>query len=444
MAILALTALFWPAAWAGAGTASVATGTESSDFNGDGRSDLAVGVPDEDVGTTADAGAVNVIYGTSTGLAAWGNQIWYQGKVQGVAQELDWFGYSVAAGDFNGDGFADLAIGVPDEAVGTSLLAGAVNVLYGSSFGLTASGNQVWYQGKVLGTAQFRDHFGFSLAAGDFNGDRRADLAVGVPEDDLSTRLGTAHAAGAVNVIYGSSRGLTATGNQHWYQGKVQGAPEESDQFGYAVGAGDLNGEGHADLAVGVWLEDVGTSVDAGAVNVIYGSSTGLVGSGNQIWYQGKVQGAAESDDLFGSAVAIGDFNGSGREDLAVGASSEDVGTSLDAGAVNVIYGTSTGLAASGNQIWYQGKVQGTAGFKDYFGVALAAGDFKGSGQDALALGVFGDDVGSIDGAGTVNVIYGSFFRLTTFGNQLWYQGKISGPAEAGDLFGLSVAAGRR
>src|SRR6187551_2868316 len=113
------------------------------DFNGDGIADLAIGVPNEDVGTIGDAGAVHVLYGTTTGVSSANTQIWTQnslGIVGDVSEELDLFGYALAAGDFNGDDFDDLAVGVVGEDVavfqGTAANAGAINVLYGSANGL--------------------------------------------------------------------------------------------------------------------------------------------------------------------------------------------------------------------------------------------------------------------------------------------------------------------
>src|SRR5919198_518120 len=104
--------------------------------------------------------------------------------------------------DFNGDGFADLAVGVPGEDLAGNTFAGAVNVLYGSSTGLTATGNQFWTQDStgVAGSAETRDDFGFSLAAANFGKSSQADLAVGVPGEDLAGNT----FAGAVNVLYGS------------------------------------------------------------------------------------------------------------------------------------------------------------------------------------------------------------------------------------------------
>jgi hypothetical protein len=118
----------------------------------------------------------------------------------------------------------------------------------------------------------------------------------------------------------------------------------------------DFNNDGFADLAVGAFLEDVGSIVNAGAVNVLYGGAPGLTGSGSQFFTQNTpgVGGNAEEGDTFGSALAAGDFNHDGFADLAVGARGESVGTAIGAGAVNVLYGGAPGLTGSGSQLFTQ------------------------------------------------------------------------------------------
>ena len=209
--------------------------------------------------------------------------------------------------DFNGDGFDDLVVGVSGEDVGGIVNAGAVNVIYGSSVGLSSSGNQIWHQDSldILDTAKLFDAFGSALAAGDFNGDGFDDLAVGVPGEDIMGIV----SAGAVNVIYGSSVGLSSTGNQIWHQDSLDilDTAELFDAFGSALAAGDFNGDGFDDLAVGVPDEDIGDigDIDAGAVNVLYGSAAGLSSTDNQIWRQGSpdIRNTAETNDSFGNAV---------------------------------------------------------------------------------------------------------------------------------------------
>ena len=183
------------------------------------------------------AGAVNVLYGSASGLSAAGSQLWDQDSagVLGTAEMDDSFGAALAAGDFDGDGRVDLAVGVSGESVNGLASAGAVNVLYGAASGLTSARNQLWHQDSagIIGTAEENDQFGDALAAADFNGDGRADLAVGVPTETVNG----ATWAGAVNVLYGSASGLTSAGNQLWTQDStgVPGTPNTGAEFGCAL-----------------------------------------------------------------------------------------------------------------------------------------------------------------------------------------------------------------
>lgn len=327
------------------------------DFNGDGRDDLAIGVPGESIGTLLGAGAVQVLYGSSTGLKATSNQLWHQNStgILDAAEASDNFGDSLAAGDFNGDGRDDLAIGVEEEDVGTVNEAGIVHIVYGSSTGLRSAGNQIWHQNStgILDEVEHFDHWGDSLAAGDFDGDGFADLAISVELEDL----GGIADAGAVHVIYGSATGLNAAGNQIWTQNSsgIANAAEANDRFGSALKAGDFDNDGFDDLVIGVEDEGIGSLAKAGVVHVIYGSGAGLSASGSEQWHQNvtSVQDAAHAGDGFGDSFAVGDFNGDGRDDLAIGIPGENK-TATDAGAVCVLYGVSGGLSAANDQFWHQ------------------------------------------------------------------------------------------
>lgn len=197
-------------------------------------------------------------------------------------------------------------MGAPYEDVGSPAVAdtGAVNVLYGSSAGITDSGSDYWHQNAGIGSInESDDRFGFSLTAGDFDGDGYADLAVGTPYEGWDEED-----CGIVQVLYGTTGGLTATGYQVWRQNysTVEGTEEEDDRYGYALAAGDFDGDKYVDLAIGIPYESIGSVDQAGAVNVIYGSASKLTVTGDQLWYQGSdgLQGTTETGDRFGYALA--------------------------------------------------------------------------------------------------------------------------------------------
>ena len=358
----------------------------AGDFNGDSREDLAVGAGQENQGR----GVVHVLVGSASALTATGSQLWSQGSggVGGLAEVGDGFGSTLATGAINSGEHADLAIAAPGEDVSAVMDAGAVNVLYSSAGGLTAAGNQVWSQASpgVAGTAETQDFLGNALAVGDFNGDGRADLAAGAPGETLAV---VAEAAGAVNVLYGSASGLTATGNQVWSQDSpgVANITQPRDLFGSSLAAGDVNGDGRAELAVGVpgeTFEDPPSVIsEPGVVHVLVGSPGGLISTGSQLWFQDTpgIADQAESGDQLGSALAIGDFNGDGPADLAMGAPGENLNSGFGSGVVHVLPGSGAGLTATGSQLWSQDSpgVAGAPEFLDFFGQTLTASEHGGA-----------------------------------------------------------------
>ncbi|HEY3237972.1 MAG TPA: FG-GAP repeat protein, partial [Acidimicrobiia bacterium] len=365
---------------------SAAPGTQS-DFNGDGYDDLAIGVAFEDVGTIVDAGAVNVLDGSANGLTSLSNQFLTQDTpgIKDQAETGDQFGTGLATGDFNGDGFADLAVGAPFDSVGSVGGAGVVNVLYGSAAGLSASGNRVFTEntpGIAGDRAERNDLFGASLAAGDMNGDGFADLAIGIRQEGVGTHA----SAGAVIVLNGSALGLTTAGSQFWTQDDLAGDGAQTGAvFSRGLATGDFNADGYADLASGAWNYDVGTVVDAGALNVIYGSPAGLTAAGNQFITEGA---NIEASAWFGKPITTGDFNGDGFADMAVSAHQHSVGSVTTAGEVDVFLGSSGGVHTVADQAWTEDSSCGDGAEKgDHFGRTTGAADFNGDGYADLASG---------------------------------------------------------
>jgi hypothetical protein len=355
----------------------------AGDFNNDGRDDLAIGAPKENVDGVNEAGNVIVLYGGGGGLSTTGSQNWHQ-DVNGIAGDVergDNFGSSLAIGDFDGDGRADLAVGAPrDSITDAAAAAGTVNVIYGSSSGLAVTGNHLLNQSipGIPGAWEKNDLFGQSVAAGDFDNDGRDDLAVGVPGEDDGHGDLAEHDVGAVNIIFGSATGLQVAGSMVVNRAGIPaaGEPSSGDQLGTALAAGNFDGWAGDDLAIGAPGTIIKDKVAAGRVIVLYSDLKGFSQLVRQTITQGdfSVEGAPEAGDYLGYALAVGDFDGNGRSDLAAGAPGETVGTQAaaqsSAGAVNVLYGKGTHLSTSDDQIWTQDTpgVGGIAQAHDRFG----------------------------------------------------------------------------
>lgn len=439
----------------------------SGDFNGDGYADLCIGVPNYTVGTKTNAGAVNCLYGSAGGLQATGKpaaQLWTQDTdgVQGVSEKGDYFGTSLAAGDFNGDGYDDLCIAVPEERVSGTVLVGSVNCIYGSGTGLQSTGvggppPQLWDPATLGITPTDSLEIGYSLIAGDFNHDGSDDLCIGA----VGAYVNGVQGAGTVVCLFGSSAGLVATGAQTFSRATpgIGGKVSEFAYFGSSLIAADFNGDGFDDLCVGAY-DDTESGEDYGSVTCIYGSSSGLQAKANggiasQYWWPGMTSlkgGTGNGFDFFARTLAVGDFNHDGYADLAIGAPQDINGGT---GKVNVIYGSASGLQITGagapdDQLWTRdsASVKGGSGNNWDFGEGLTAGDFNHDGYDDLCIGVPGAS-GNAQRGGSVSCLYGSSTGLQATGtggpdDQLWDQDSdgVIGTTEAGDNFGWALSAG--
>ncbi len=415
------------------------------DFNGDGFSDLAIGVPGE--GPEEEEGAVNVLYGTANGLKAAGNQLWTQDSsgVPGTGDAGHLFGRAVTTGDFDGDGFADLAVESLEEGAGQPE-AGAVTVLYGSANGLTSTGS-VMLTRQFVGTSGAPDHFGWSLAAGNLGGGPEAELVAGVPGADV----GGNDDAGAFDVFEGSPTGLHQVDVQEFTLDTpgVPGVAALGDELGFAATTGQLGRSGELDLAVGASSRAAGGHAGAGAVVVVYGAPGGVTATGSQLLTEATagVPGNPQDQGHFGDALRAGSFGRSSEVDLAIGAPEERVGTVGSAGSVTVLYGSPTGLRTQNAQRFTQATpgVAGKPVMFDHFGASLASGNVGRSSFSDLVVGVEFDSFGGKANPGAFAVLYGSPNGLVVAGNQLFNEDSpgVPGVATKVEQMGAAVSVGQ-
>jgi hypothetical protein len=422
----------------------------AGDFNGDGRDDLAV--YEQDSFTDQREGAVHILY--SPTLDGSPPDLLLRDVIPSTGvndrESFDFFGAALAVGDFDGNGFEDLAVGIPGDTFvpaggGGGGGVGAVNVYYGSLSGLSLVGSPPGRRfriglGGIGGTPNPGDLFGSELAAGDFDGDGRDDLAIGIPYrevDDVTD-------AGSVLVLYGGASGLDTADRRFFNQnlagadGEMQDLSEATDRFGGELVCGDFNGDSLADLAIGVPFEDIGTAENAGVVQVLYGFSSpgprGLRLTNNQAWNDGNIgtPSVVEEGDEFGRTLAAGRLVGDDADDLAIGVPSEDLNGFQSAGEVKLLRGDlSIGLSTAGSMLISKLIVGGSEPIEpfDSFGSTLAIGDLLGNESDLndLAIGISGEDalVGGVPAlsVGVLLIVKGSGAELDPDDNRFWRPG---------------------
>ncbi|OKK10045.1 FG-GAP-like repeat-containing protein [Streptomyces sp. CB02400] len=411
-----------------AGPASAAPSGIDSDFNGDGYRDVAVTAPLASVSGKGSAGAVTILYGSPQGAGASKTQTLTQDSagVPGAAEKDDQFGAHTAPGDFNGDGYADLAVGAPGEDAGTDANGGTVVILWGGSGGL-AGGTTVSDP-----TRSIHDWFGQVVAAGDYDGDGKADLAIASDinkidiyrggftksgstggrytvtapilkvsgTDIFNLTPGDTNADGRTDLVVdgfeGDSQSDYSYNANYWLPGSSSGITTSGAQklpAGVISDIGDVNGDDYGDIVIGnSWdpgTETPGTA-KGGSVDVVYGTSYGPDGIERVNQNTAGVPGSNETGDNFGYEVTLGDINGDGHDDLVIGAPGEDLGEFKDAGMVTVIYGGAAGLLETGSQSLHQDTpgVPGGNEEGDGFGGEVLLSDVTGDGKADLTVGI--------------------------------------------------------
>jgi hypothetical protein len=390
------------------------------DFDDNQFTDLAVGIPGDGAG---DQGGVRIFPGNPAGLSASSSYYFGVGTTGGPGTDAA-FGWSLAAGDFDGDNCDDLAIGAAFENVavpnyGTVAELGSVRVYYGIEYiGLAIYDDHfisVSSTGSLglVGFAESNLHVGYAIAAGDFDNNGCDDLAIGARGDYVYPHEN----AGSVYVLYGTT-GRALGNDEHFYQGStglLEGATAEDEWVGGALAAGDLDGNGYDDLAIGAPGETVNGQTRAGRVYVIRGTTGGLGNGVLSVLDQIGLPGSPTANDGFGGTLAFGHFNAStdAYADLAIGAAGDLVGGVDGAGSVTVIYGiVGAGLNLDTVQVWDRGPISGSVTANDRFGLAIYTGDFDDANGDDILIGAPYDDISSggssYTDAGSASVVYSS------------------------------------
>ncbi|MFI8926994.1 FG-GAP and VCBS repeat-containing protein [Streptomyces sp. NPDC053474] len=381
--------------------------------------------------------------------------------------------------DFNGDGFADLAVGVPDATVGGKTKAGYVNVVWGGKNGLGKHGSATISQDSagVPGNAEKGDGFGRTVRPADMNGDGITDIVVGTPDEDSGAKLST----GTVTVLWGSKSGIKG--------GFTAASGEYSDNsLGAVLTTGDFDGDGKQDIVLNSHFDEssalmlrpgpfkAGTPAKLSRVDSWHFGGPRAVTTGDfdgdgrddlALAYGGmeilgtKVISRASgewkpqwSTGNGSTALAAGDFDGDGTTDLALGGvqanpESEDPSEAFCqnpvGGAIATVYGKKD--AALGGPVACttqdSPEVGGTAEIEDDFGAHLAVGNLDRDGVDELIVGADTETVGTAKKAG-------SYWTLASAGTGKPFVGPsftqnsagVPGTAEAGDRFGAAVATG--
>ena len=412
------------------------------DLDGNGVADLFVGET-KAWAVHPESGAVRVLLLENDGMV--GGQRTIARKDSGLDQTLsngDQFGAACSViGDLDGDGRAEIAVGARlDDDGGPD--RGAVWVL-----SLDGQGKVAWRakisdtQGHFAGALDDNDRFGHSVAAlGDVDGDAVADFAVGAPFDDDG-----GSDRGAVWILFLDAGGrVKARRKISDLKGAFAGTLVNSDWFGTSLAPlGDLDGNGVTDLAVGAVNDHDGGTGNRGAVWILFLNANGAVKSHQKISVtSGGFTGQVDQADDFGRGLAaIGDLDGDGRTELAVGANRDDDG-GTDRGAVWILFLNSNGTVKSHQKISdIEGGFTGQLDDNEGFGWAVGApGDVDGDGVEDLTVGAPYDNDGGVEFGAAWVLLLKPGGKVKAHQKISATKGGFVGPLAQGDQFGAAFA----
>jgi FG-GAP repeat len=311
---------------------------------------------------------------------------------------------SVAAiGDINGDGRSDVMIGAPGASKNGRSNSGSVYIVYGQPDLTSIDLNSLGAKGFRIDGAASGDAAGSSVAsAGDVNDDGELDFLIGAPKADNNGR----NNSGSVYVVFGNQHpvdvDLAALGTGGF---RIDGA-KSGDQAGTSVGGGaadkladgDVNGDGLDDIVIGAPFTDYNNSGqgggDAGSAYVIFGKTTTTTIDLDRIenlsdgTFGYRIDGAAVGDNAGQSVARLGDVNGDGLADVALGAPAADNNSRTNSGSAYVVFGKAAGGTIVLNSLGSGGYRIDGASASGVAGSAVAGlGDLNGDGRPDLIMG---------------------------------------------------------
>ncbi|MCC6547514.1 FG-GAP repeat protein [Candidatus Sumerlaeota bacterium] len=370
----------------------------AGDVNGDGLADVIVGARVADPAERNSAGESYVIFGKTTRADANINSLGTTGfRIQGAVVG-DQSGRSVSgAGDVNGDGLDDVVIGADQTTVSSQGEVGSAFVIFGKASGASVDLGSFSGGFRINGPLA-NTYLGHSVSgAGDVNGDGKADVVIGTYSSGAYVIFGKSDNA-AINVASMGTAGFRITGLQQF------------TRFGRSVsGAGDVNGDGLADIIIGAPEMQLGSLVDVGSSYVIFGKTDSNTVDVNSLGTSGfRIDGIATENYAGRSVGALGDVNGDGLADLIVGAYKATVSARTDSGEAYVVFGKATNSTVSLNALGPGGyRIQGAAAY-DQTGLQVAgAGDVDGNGIPDMLIGSKLADTATILNVGSLSLVNG-------------------------------------